>query len=466
MKSSVGGRFSDRIALGVLTRAFPPELVDEVVAECGRVEQRHRLLPARVVVYFVLAMCLFSGQGYEEVARLLTHGLEREGRWRDSWRVPTTAAIGRARLRLGPEPLRALFARICQPVATAETDGAWFREWRLVAVDGTTFDLPDTAANAAFFGRPGTGRGQGRSAYPQARVAALVECGTHAVFAAQVAPLAVHETVLAQELSVCLTPGMLLLGDRGFRGLDLWRAATATGADLLWRIKSDAVLPVLIALEDGSYISQIFAARDKNRRADPTRVRVIEYTLGRGADATVYRLITSILDPQTAPAADLAALYAQRWEIETTLDEIKTHQGGPRLVLRSQHPPGVEQEIFAFLLVHHALRDLMHQAATHVGRDPDRISFIRTLRVARRHVTDQAALSPSRLKKSLAQALSEIHERLLPPRRLRSNPRVIKRKMSNWALKRTEHLNPPRTDVPTIALVGPTKASPTRRKTT
>ena len=308
--------------------------------------------------------------------------------------MPTTAAIGRARLRLGPEPLRALFARVCRPVATAQTDGAWFRGWRLIAVDGTTFDLPDTAANAEFFGRPGTSRGQGRSAYPQARAAALVECGTHAVFAAQVAPLAVHETALAQELFVSLTPGMLLLGDRGFRGFDLWRAATATGADLLWRAKSDAVLPVLAALEDGSYLSQIFAARDKNRHADPTRVRVIEYTLGRGAGTTVYRLVTSILDPQAAPATELAALYAQRWEIKTTLDEIKTHQGGPRLVLRSQHPRGVEQEIFAFLLVHHALRDLMHQAARQVHHDPDRISFIRTLRVARRHVTDQAALSP------------------------------------------------------------------------
>ncbi|WP_030274950.1 IS4 family transposase [Streptomyces sp. NRRL B-24484] len=394
VKSSADERFSDRIALGVLTRAFPPELVDEVVTECGRVERRHRLLPARVVVYFVLAMCLFCGQGYEEVARLLTQGLEREG-GRGAWRVPTTAAIGRARLRLGPEPLRALFARVCRPVAAKQTVGAWFHDWRLVAVDGTTFDLPDTAANAEFFGRPGTCRGQGRSAYPQARVAALVECGTHAVFAAGVAPLAVHETALAQQLFTSLTERMLLLADRGFRGFDLWRAATGTGADLLWRARSDAVLPVLTVLDDGSYLSEIVAARGKNRRADPIRVRVIEYALGpRAKDGTVYRLVTSILDPHAAPAAELAALYSQRWEIETTLDEIKTHQGGRNLVLRSQHPRGVEQEIFAFLLVHHALRDLMHQAAHRTGCDPDRVSFVRTLRIARRHVTGQAALSP------------------------------------------------------------------------
>ncbi|GAA2976848.1 IS4 family transposase [Streptomyces lactacystinicus] len=379
----------------MLTRAFPPDLIDEVVAECGRVEQRHRLLPARVVVYFVLAMCLFFGQGYEEVARLLVQGLEREGRWAGAWRVPTTAAIGRARLRLGPEPLRALFARVCRPVAVRGTRGAWYRGWRLVAVDGTTFDLPDTTANADFFGRPGTSRGQGRSAYPQARVAALAECGTHAVFAADVAPLSVHEAALAERLFPALAEDMLVLADRGFCGLDLWRAAKAGGADLLWRVRSVVVLPVVAALDDGSYLSEIVAKRDHYRRADPERVRVIEYTLGHdGGDGTVYRLITSILDPADAPAVELAALYAQRWEIENTLDEIKNHQGSPGLVLRSQHPRGVEQEVFAFLLVHHALRELMHQAALRIGHDPDRISFTRSLRIVRRHVTGQAALSP------------------------------------------------------------------------
>ncbi|WP_121174976.1 IS4 family transposase [Streptomyces sp. 1114.5] len=395
VKSPVSDRLSDRIALGVLTRAYPPELIDEVVAECGRVEQRHRLLPARVVVYFVLAMCLFFGQGYEEVARLLVQGLERDGRWARAWRVPTTAAIGRARLRLGPEPLRVLFTRVCRPVAVRETQGAWYRRWRLVAVDGTVFDLPDTTANAGFFGRPGSSRGQGRSAYPQARVAALAECGTHAVFAAEIGPLSVHEAVLAERLFPALVEGMLVLADRGFCGLDLWRAARAGGADLLWRVRSVVVLPVVEMLDDGSYLSEIVTARDHYRRADPERVRVVEYTLGpHGGDGTVYRLITSILDPARAPAPELAALYAQRWEIENTLDEIKNHQGGPGLVLRSQHPHGVEQEIFAFLLVHHALRDLMHQAALRDGHDPDRISFTRTLRIVRRHVTGQAALSP------------------------------------------------------------------------
>ncbi|WP_093694916.1 IS4 family transposase [Streptomyces sp. 2231.1] len=391
VKSS-GERLSDRIALGVLTRALPPELVDEVVAECGRVEQRSRLLPARVVVYFVLAMCLFSGQGYEEVARLLTHGLERVRRWEKPWQVPTTAAIGRARRRLGPEPLKVLFDRVCRPVATQETAGAWYRRWRLVAVDGSTIDVPDTEANSAFFGRPGSGRGQQRSAYPQVRVAALVECGTHAVFAAATGPLSVHEQRLVPGLLSRLEPGMLVMADRGITGFELWQATSATGADLLWRVRKNVVLPVLEHLDDGSYLSRI-VARGDHRHRDPAPVRVIEYTLGDDHD-TVYRLVTTIRDPAQAPAKELAALYHQRWEIENTLDEIKTHQGGHQLVLRSRDPAGVEQEVYGFLLVHHALRETIHHTAHQAGLDPDRISFTRTLHAARRHVTGQAALSP------------------------------------------------------------------------
>src|SRR5690348_10796872 len=230
----LGERLSDRIAIGLLTSTFPPELVDRVVAETGRVQRRSRLLPARVVVYYVLAMCLFFGQGYEEVARLLTEGLAYARRWRGSWRVPTTAAITRARARLGPEPLRALFDAACQPLATEATVGAFYRQWRLVAVDGTTFDLPDTAANAGYFGRPGSARGAGKGAFPQVRVTALGECGTRAIFAAALGPLAVHETELARRLFGHLRAGMLLIADRGFAGFDLWRAAAAAGAGPLW----------------------------------------------------------------------------------------------------------------------------------------------------------------------------------------------------------------------------------------
>jgi len=384
---------SDRVAIGVLTAAFPPSLVDSVLASTGRVEQRSRLLPARLVVYFVLAMCLFSGQGYEEVARLLTEGLRGRRRWRSEWTVPSTAAIWKARSRLGVEPVKELFATVCSPVAERETRGAFYRDWRLTAVDGTTFDLPDTKANVEAFGRPPrSGRGEANVGYPQIRMVGLVECGTHVVFAAATGPLRTGEHALARQVFTSLGPGMLLLADRGFFGVDLWQSAAVTGADLLWRVRKDIVLAVVEQLPDGSYLSEIFDQRDIHHTRQGVRVRVVEYTIAGHED--VYRLITTIFDPNRAPASELAALYAQRWEFESTLDEIKTHLGGSHLVLRSQHPDGAEQELYGFLLVHHAIRTLMHRAAREGEHDPDRISFIRSLRVVRRQVTDQAAFSP------------------------------------------------------------------------
>jgi hypothetical protein len=388
-----GERLSDRVAVGVLTRAFPSSLVDDVLARTGRVEQRSRLLPARVVVYFVLAMCLFSGQGYEEVARLLTEGLRERRRWRTRWTVPSTAAIWKARSRLGVAPVRELFAAVCRPVATRDTRGAFYRGWRLAAIDGTTVDLPDTKANVDAFGRPPrSGRGEQNVGYPQIRMVGLVECGTHVVFDAAIGPLRTGEHTLAREVFGSLGPGTLLLADRGFFGVDLWRTAAATGADLLWRVRKDIVLAVVEQLPDGSYLSEIFDQRDLHHTRAGVRVRVVEYAVA--GHEGVYRLITTILDPARAPAGDLAALYAQRWEFESTLDEIKTHLGGPHLVLRSQYPDGAEQELYGFLLVHHAIRNLMHQAAREGDHDPDRISFTRSLRVVRRQVTDQAGFSP------------------------------------------------------------------------
>ena len=413
----------------------------------------------------MLAMCLFFGQGYEEVARLLTDGLAYARRWQGTWRVPTTAAITRARARLGPEPLRALFAEVCKPVATEASTGSFYRAWRLVAVDGTTFDLPDTAANAGFFGRPGSPAGAGKGAFPQVRVAGLGECGTHAIFAAALGPLAVHETELARRLFGRLRAGMLLIADRGFTGFGLWRAAAATGADLLWRVKNSAVLPVAEQLADGSYLSHIYAARDKHRHVGPITVRVVEYTLA--GQATVYRLITTILDPAQAPALDLAALYAQRWEFEISLGELKTHQGAPRMVLRS-HTPG--------------RRAAGGLRASCWSTTPSAPSCTRqrwtppptpTASPSPAPCAWPAARSPprrpfppSRLARALTRALAEIQRHLLT-RRPRSNPRVIKRKMSNWKLKRAGHRSPRQPSqqpTGTITIVAATKTGPTRRK--
>jgi hypothetical protein len=401
VKPRVEPRLSDRIAIGVLTSIYPPELVDRVVAEAGRTQQRRRLLPARVVVWLVLAMALFSGQAYEEVARLLAGGLGWARRWQQWYRVPSTPAIAKARARLGPEPLRRLFVEVAGPLATPDTKGAWYRGWRLLAVDGTCLDVADTPANQAAFGRPTTHRGE-QTAFPQVRVVAVAECGTHAIIQAAMGPLAKGETTLAAGLLTdgALGPQVLLLADRQFVDANLWRQAAATGAQLLWRTRTNAVLPVLETFDDGSYLSQIAAATDRRHGVAPTLVRVVEYTLGkdpgRPAAPAPYRLLTTILDPTQAPAAELAALYHQRWEFETTLDELKTHQRGPKVVLRSRSPEMVAQEVWGMLLVHHAIRTLMHQAALDYHLDPDRLSFVRSLRIVRRQVTTtgQAALPP------------------------------------------------------------------------
>jgi hypothetical protein len=347
-------------------------------------------------------MCLFSQVGYEEVARLLTEGLAWARRWHGSWQVPTTGAIARARARLGPAPLRALFEQAVRPLATPATVGAWYRDWRLVSLDGTTLDVADTPDNAAAFGRPRTHRGE-RTAFPQVRVMALAECGTHAIIDAALGPYRTGELSLAPRLARSLAAGVLALGDRGLHSYDLWRTMAATGADLLWRTRTNAVLPVVQGLPDGSYLSQIVAARDHCQGRNPITVRVIEDALddpGRGQaqqpdPAAPYRLVTTILDPERAPARELAATYAERWEPETALDELKTHQHGPGMVLRSKTPQGVEQEVWGMLLVHYAIRQLMHQAALHAEVDPDRLSFVRSLRLVRRQVTRQAGFSPS-----------------------------------------------------------------------
>ncbi|WP_068403551.1 IS4 family transposase [Kribbia dieselivorans] len=391
-------RLSDLVSVGVLTRVFPPELVDEVIAEVGRTEQRHRSLPARVMAYFSIGMALYSEGSYEDVLAQLTDGLSWASGWAEEYSPPSKSAIFQARARLGAEPLAALFERVAEPIGTEATPGVWLAGRRLVAVDGMCLDVADTPVNHEHFGRPGVNKGE-QAAFPQARVVALAECGTHAVFAARIGAYSESEATLAQQLLPELEPGMVLTADRGFFSYALWRKAIGTGADLLWRVRTDKAGPKprhVEDLPDGSWLGQLKQTHSAAaRREEPMLVRVIDYTIEDGREnPTAYRLLTTLTDPQEVSATDLAAAYTQRWEIELTFDELKTHQRGPRTVLRSKSPDLVLQEIWGHLCCHYAIRSLMAQAATHSGHDPNRVSFVAALRITRQTLAHPGAFPP------------------------------------------------------------------------
>ncbi|WP_427004507.1 IS4 family transposase [Pseudarthrobacter sp. H2] len=386
-------RLSDHVSLGVLTRVFPPDVVDAVIGRTGAREQRNRLLPSRLMVYYVMALALFSAGSYEEVMRSLLAGMEWiTGRFRD-WQMPTKAAIFKARTRLGSAVMAELFAETAKPLALPGGPG-FHGSWRLVSVDGTCLDLADTEANERAYGRPGTATDL-KSAYPQARVLGLVECATHAVIGAVVSGFSTSEHDLYPGLLHRLEADMLAMADRGFFSYTAWKDSSGTGAQLLWRVKANAVLPVLEDLADGSYLSAVYAnPKARRNNTDPIRVRVIEYTVSTGDTSSEFRLITTILDPHAASAEDLAEAYAKRWEIESCFDELKTHQRGPGTVLRSKTPDGVLQEIYGYLCVHYAIRSLIGDVAHHFEEDPLRFSFTRTLRAVRRSLAARPAFSP------------------------------------------------------------------------
>jgi Insertion element 4 transposase N-terminal/Transposase DDE domain len=389
-----GVRLSDHISLGVIARAVPPERVRQVLAETDKASERERDLPAHVMVYYAIALSLYMSASTREVLRCLLEGL----RWlwgAEAVRVAGKSGISQARSRLGEVPLRRLYEEVVHPLATRASKGAWYREWRLVSLDGSCLDVADTAANDADFGRPGASRGE--SAFPQLRFVALVENGTHVLFGARLGGFGEGETRLAHAALPALRPGMLCLADRQFFGHALWQEAAATGADLLWRVKGNARLPREAVLADGSYLTTIYPSeKDRRYRTKGVRVRAIEYRLESVADAEpLYRLVTTILDPARAPAAELAALYHERWEIEGALAELKTHLRGARVVLRSKTPELVRQEFWGLLLAHFAVRGLMHEAALRADEDPDRLSFLHAVRVVRRKLPLFAALSPS-----------------------------------------------------------------------
>lgn len=390
-----GSRITDYISLGVIAKFFPADKVREVLEQTHRASVRERDLPARVMVYYVIALALYMRSSYREVLRCLLEGVQWLLDPSAAVKVAGKSGISQARSRLGPEPMKKLYAAVVAPIAERRTKGAWYREWRLISLDGSTLDTADTEENEKAFGRPGASRGS--SAFPKIRFVALLENGTHVLWAARMSKYATDEITLAQDVVPALSKGMLCLADRFFPSYKLWQAAARTGADLLWRTRQNAHLDVDQRLPDGSYLSRIYASTsDRRNQRKGIVVRVIDYRLKDVQDAEpIYRLMTTILDPTQAPAKELAALYHERWEIETALDELKTHLRGAQIVLRSKTPELVEQEFWGLLMAHFATRGLMHEAALQADEDPDRLSFLHSVRVVQRRMARYAAIPPS-----------------------------------------------------------------------
>lgn len=393
-----GSRITDYISLGVIAKFFPVQRIELILKETGKASVRKRDLPAHVVVYYVIALALYMRASYREVLRCLLEGLQWLLDPSTTLKVAGKSGISQARTRLGSEPVKKLYQTVVTPIATERTHGAWYREWRLVSLDGSTLDVADTAENEAAFGRPAASRGS--SAYPQIRFVALLESGTHVLTGAQMAGCRTDETALAKQVIPRLQKGMLCLADRYYLGYELWRKARNTGADLLWRVRKNVRLDIEKRLPDGSYLSRIYrSTADRVRQRNGIVVRVMEYRLeGIPGAEPLYRLVTTILDHRQAPAKELAALYHERWEIETTLDELKTHLRGARIVLRSKTPDLVRQEFYGLLLAHFAIRGLMHEAALQANEDPDRLSFVHAVHVVQRRLPRFVAIPPSAQK--------------------------------------------------------------------
>lgn len=374
-------RLPDRVSVGVLTGVFPGELVDEVIEKTGTRERRKRRLPARLMVYYVLALALFAEQSYDEVMRLLTRGLGWLCGWSRAWEAPTVPAITKARTRLGEAPLALLFERVSGPLAAGPAEGAHWRGLRLTALDWATVGVPDTGENAASFGRAANA---GKKAPPQVRLAALGECGTGGLIGAAFGPPSQGTQHLARELLSALDSATLLVADWKFSSRELWHEAASTGAHLVWQAGPSCALPVIDVLGDGTYLSQLEPPAGAS--GEPVRVRAVDCEITVSGEPPAVRpvtLITTMLDPATAPAAELAALYQQRWKATTIFTSLMPHRRSRDVMLRSKSPDMARQEMWAMLCVYQGIRTLMWQSARGGGRSPDARPAAGAIRVIR-----------------------------------------------------------------------------------
>ena len=433
-------KFCRHISLEAIGRAVPPAAIEEALAEHDARECRERKLNAFVTVLLVIAMSIFADLSIAHVLKKIAQGLRYVWPGPDC-KVAGHAAISYRRYQMGARPLATLFHRVCHPLATPETPGAFLFGRRLMAIDGTVEDAPDTPENAAAFGRHHSHRGA--AAFPQVRAVYLAECGTHAIVDAGFWPIHTSERKGAARMLRSVKPGMLLTVDAGLYEYDLVQATIQRESDVLARLPGHVQAKPVQLLADGSYLAHIRPSDYPRRsRGEHLLVRVIEYTFddpGRPGYGQRHRLVTTLVDAESCPALELICAYHERWEIEVTIDEIDSHQRLLGRPLRSQRPVGVIQELYGLLIAHYAIRCLMHEAAMQAGLDPDRISFVHALRVLQDAIPEFEMTAAEQLASLYTRLLSDMAAEPLPARRNRINPRVVKRKMSNFKLKRPEH---------------------------
>ena len=436
-------KFSSALTVDALSRAIPPEAITRVLAQEAALEERERKLTMPVAVWLIIGLHLYTTLSIGAVLTKLARGLRFI--WPDpTIRLPTDSALSYRRSQLGARPIVALFHQVCQPLATAQTRGAFLFGLRLMAVDGVVEDVPDTQANASYFGRHSSARGA--SAFPQLQGVYLAECGTHVIIDAGFWPCHTSERTGGFRMLRSLRRGMLVMWDRGFHDFDMLVGARRRGAHVLGRLPSHVKPQRIRTLSDGSYLAYLYPSEyGRRKRGERVLVRIITYTItdpnlpGYGQ---TYRVITTLLNPRHAPAHELACAYHERWEIEIVIDEIDTHQRLAARTLRSRTPVGVIQELYGLLLAHYAVRFLMHEAALLTDLDPDRLSFVHALEVVREAVAEFQMVAVEQVEALYRRLLSDIAAKRLPERRPRVNGRVVKQKMSNFKLKRAEHYRP------------------------
>jgi hypothetical protein len=438
-------KFPEAVRLNALEQVVPQATVEAVVAELDVEEQRTRKLPAGVTLLLCIAMGLFTNMALEQVLKKMVKGLRYIWPGDEAYETANKSAICQARYRLGAQPVVELFHRVCKPMATEQTPGAFLFGLRLMAIDGDIEDVPDTSANAVFFGRHHGGRGAG--AFPQLQAVYLCESGTHAICDAGFWPCHTSERVGGLRILRSVGSGMLVMWDCGFHSFDMAYHTRWREAHFLGRLPAHVKPKFVMALPDGSYLAYVYPSDyQRKKRGEHLLVRVIEYTIDdpdRPGHGEHHRLVTSLLNPDLYPAHTLACEYHQRWEVEITIDEVQTHQRLPNIPLRSQKPAGVIQEAYGLLIAHYAVRSIMHQAALQAGLDPDRLSFTNALLIIRDAVSEFQMTVPEQLPHLYLRLLKDIARHRLPERENRSNPRVVKRKMSKFKLKRSQHFSWP-----------------------